>query len=622
MWTCDPALTSNIVNSYHATGPIFMQALATFFAAQCSIAGDHLWPEDAIEEVVKDPYYDFIVVGAGSAGAVVANRLSEVSKWKVLLVEAGGNPTLNTEIPQVFFNTFGSDADWAYTNVPQPNACRGYKSNSCTWPRGKALGGSSTINGMYYVRGNKLDYDEWAAAGNYGWSYEKVLPYFKKSEKFITDSSGDDKYHGTEGYLYVTKDKNNNPFEELLIKAYTEIGVKNLSDVNGVNQMGVTRAQTTIHNGIRISTARAFLSPITNRKNLHVIKNTLATKILFEKNTNIVSGISIHRDGKDITVNIKKELIVSGGSINSPQLLMLSGIGPKSDLKNLGIDVVADLPVGENLQDHIYIPIVFKAPAEDGMSLTLPIIAIEYINYITSKQGTLSDTSPHKIITFVNTTDSTATSPDMQFHHVVFPPNVHLLLDMFEKHGLKENIVQQFRELNKDNIIILIAATLLKPKSKGKIILKSKNPFEYPLIYANYFDDPEDMKTLLRGITQYVFKLAATDSFKASGLQLDWLKLEACEKYNTESNEFLDCYSREMTISLYHPTSTVKMGPDSDSSAVVNSELKVRKVQKLRVIDASIMPDVLRGNTNAPTIMIGEKGADLIKEFWLKHTEL
>nr|XP_037872355.1 glucose dehydrogenase [FAD, quinone] isoform X2 [Bombyx mori] len=353
MWTCDPALTSNIVNSYHATGPIFMQALATFFAAQCSIAGDHLWPEDAIEEVVKDPYYDFIVVGAGSAGAVVANRLSEVSKWKVLLVEAGGNPTLNTEIPQVFFNTFGSDADWAYTNVPQPNACRGYKSNSCTWPR-----------------------------------------------------------------------------------------------------------------------------------------------------------------------------------------------------------------------------------------------------------------------------DSTATSPDMQFHHVVFPPNVHLLLDMFEKHGLKENIVQQFRELNKDNIIILIAATLLKPKSKGKIILKSKNPFEYPLIYANYFDDPEDMKTLLRGITQYVFKLAATDSFKASGLQLDWLKLEACEKYNTESNEFLDCYSREMTISLYHPTSTVKMGPDSDSSAVVNSELKVRKVQKLRVIDASIMPDVLRGNTNAPTIMIGEKGADLIKEFWLKHTEL
>ncbi|CAG5044474.1 unnamed protein product [Parnassius apollo] len=566
MWACDSALTTEIVNSYQVVGSLFVQTLQNLLAAQCALSGDHLWPADATEAVIKDPNYDFIVVGAGSAGAVVANRLSEISHWKVLLVEAGGNPNLATEIPQLFYNNIDTSVDWGYKNQPQESICRGYKEKRCSWPRGKTLGGSSSVNGMFYVRGNKLDYNEWAAKGNYGWSYDEVLEYFKKSENFSDPLTEETKmYHNKGGYLNVQKPGPAHAFEEIIIKAVTELGVKELDDVNGPTQMGITRAYTTIKDGKRHSTAKAFLNVIKNRKNLHVVKN---------------------------------------------------GIGPKKHLKHLNIEVKADLPVGENLQDHVFFPIYYSAPVQGSFN-TLPDITKSFTEYILTNKGILSDTSPHKIIAFVNSSDPVATSPEVQFHYVVFPPHLANLLDLHAKHGLNNDIHRKFEELNENNIVIMIYNVLLKPKSTGRLILNSTNPYDHPLIFANYFQEPEDLKVLIRNAKEFILTLNDTKTFKDAGFKLTWLELEACKDLNKNTDEFLECVARELTFSLYHPCCTAKMGPSGDKTAVVDPQLRVHKTQGLRVIDASIMPSVVRGNTNAPSIMIGEKGANMIKQFYL-----
>lgn len=524
----------------------------------------------------------------------------------------------------MFFSNIDSNTDWGYRNVPQENACKSYQTKNCAWPRGKVLGGCSSINGIYYVRANKQDYDEWAAAGNKGWSYEEVLPYFKKSENFSeTLSDTSQIYHSKEGYLYVEQSQEDyHDFEKMIIQAGIELGLKHELDINGANQMGICKSATNILNGVRHSAARAFLSPIKDRKNFHVLKHALATKLLFKPGTNIVSGVVVNKDGQEIIINARKEVIVSAGTINTPQLLMLSGIGPKEHLQELGIDVKADLPVGENLQDHPFIPIYYKLPADKSMTSVDNIVGM-FTQLLLEKKGLLASTSPFRVISFMNTTDPQATSPDMQYHYIFFPPSVVNFIDLYGKHKFSDEFLTKFQEINEDNVILAALAVLLHPKSKGKILLKNTDPFEHPLIYANYFNKPDDLETIIRSLKQHGLKLGETKTLKGVGFEPVWLDLDACSKYDKNSDEFLKCWVTELTTSLYHPTSTAKMGPDNDETAVVNNELKVRKVKNLRVMDASIMPAVVRGNTHAPTVMIGEKGADMIKQTWLQHhTEL
>ncbi|XP_075984029.1 glucose dehydrogenase [FAD, quinone]-like [Anticarsia gemmatalis] len=623
-WACNEALTSNIVNSYQVAGPLFVQTLQSFLAAQCALTGDHLWPQDATPDVLKDPNYDFIVVGAGSAGSVVASRLSENPEWKVLLVEAGGNPTLETEIPQLFYSAMGTNLDWSYHTEPQEKACRGYINKGCAWPRGKVLGGTSSINAMSYVRGHKADYDQWAADGNYGWGYEDILPYFLKSEKYEGDiTEENNKYHSQDGALNVIVNKEPHFVEDMIMKAAVELGLKNISDANGANQIGVLLTHSNIKDSHRFSTARGYLSPAKLRKNLHVMKNAYVTKILFTSGTNRVSGILINKDGKDITVNARKEVICSGGAINSPQLLMLSGLGPKEHLTEMGIEVKADLPVGENLQDHVFAPTFYTMPGDKSLS-SLSNLFGSLVQYMLEGSGPLKDITPHRVMSFMNTTSPSSSIPDVQHIYLVLPPGSSNLMDVYKKHGLSEDFHSKFLKMNEDNYVVVVYSIVLHPKSSGKIILASKNPFDKPLIYANYFKDPEDMACILRSMKQHALKLGDTKSFQDTGFKLDWINLDACLKYEKASDEHLECIARELTLSLYHPTSSVKMGPDSDLTSVVDPELRVRKVKGLRVIDASIMPFVVRGNTNGPTVMIAEKGADMIKHFWLNrhHEEL
>ncbi|CAG9104742.1 unnamed protein product [Plutella xylostella] len=617
MWACEPGLTSTIAESYAGAGPLFVNTLQTFLAAHCALVGDHVWPADAKEHVVRDPYYDFIVVGAGSAGAVVANRLSEVPEWRVLLVEAGGNPTLGTEAPQVFLANLKTKEDWGYKTEHQPGACGAYKTKGCYWPRGKVLGGTSSINAMFYVRGNKQDYNEWAAAGNTGWSYDDVLPYFKKSEDFykpLTPETAE--HHGSGGYLHVEHTEDVADIEKLLLQANAELGLEITDDVTGAQQMGVTRALTTTKDGVRQSTARAFLSPIRERRNFHVLKDALATKILFKPNTTEVTGILVNKDGKDIEIYANKEVIVSAGSINTPQLLMLSGIGPKKHLQQIGIEVKADLPVGENLQDHAFAAMMFTTRSDSDLA-SLPNIVGGIYQFMLHQKGQFSDFSPHRITGFINTLDPKATFPDIQTHHIAMLPNLTNIVDLFALHDSSQEVQGQFQEIIKDNFVLVPYIVLLKPNSKGRILLKNKDPADKPLIYANYFDDSEDLKTVVRGM-RYVAKYRETKSFQSIGLKLRWFELEACKGLDEESDEFYECMARQITFSLYHPTSTAKMGPESDGLAVVDPELRVRGVRGLRVVDASVMPSIVRGNTNAPVIMIAERGADLVKKHWGK----
>lgn len=513
-----------------------------------------------------------------------------------------------------------TDEDWLYKTEPDDKACRGYKTKGCAWPRGKTLGGSSSINAMFYVRGNKLDYDEWAAAGNKGWSYEDVLPYFKKSEKLTQFTKEHGKHHGKDGYLTVENTEDLEDLENMIIKAAVELGMKNSSDINGADQMGVTKAYTTTREGVRCSTARAFLNPIKDRKNLHVIKNAYVTKLVFKPETNKVRGILLKQNGKDIFVNAIKEVIVSAGAINSPQLLLLSGIGPRKHLEKLDIKVVADLPVGENLQDHAFVPITFTAPGKNDLT-SLPNIAGIFAQYMLKHEGPLAGTGPHRVIAFLNTTDPLASSPNIQTHYLIFPPSINNMLNFLNQHDFNDEIQRKFEEINKNQFTVVMYVVLLKPKSRGRILLKSKNPMDKPLIYANYFDDPEDMKTVLDGMKIGLMH-GDTKTFKNAGFKLDWLDIDACKKYKKNSNEHMECISREMTLSLYHPVGTVKMGAVEDKTAVLDPELRVKNVENLRVVDGSIMPAIVRGNTNAPCIMIGEKGADMIKNYWLFHTEL
>ncbi|CAG9104766.1 unnamed protein product [Plutella xylostella] len=615
MWACDAGLTSTIVESYAGAGPLFVNTLQTFLAAHCALVGDDRWGADAVDSVLKDPNYDFIVVGAGSAGAVVANRLSENPEWRVLLIEAGGNPTLATEAPQLFPANIKTKENWGYRTMPQSGNCLAYDSG-CAWPRGKVLGGSSSINAMFYVRGNKEDYNEWAAAGNTGWSYDDVLPLFKKSEKFYKPTPESDVYHGTDGYLYVEHTNNVLEIERIVINATAELGIKVLDDICGETQMGVTRSLSTTQNGERFSTARAFLNPIKDRSNLDVLKNAYVTKLVFKDGTNEVTGVLISKDGKEILAHARKEVILSGGCINTPQLLMLSGIGPKKHLEDLNIKVRADLPVGENLQDHLYVPVFFKAKSNSNAG-TINNVLQGVGDFMLQRTGIFADLSPNRVVTFVNTTDDNASTPDIQVHHLIIEANGTNIADFFDLHGNTEEVQLKFKEINKDHRVILAAVVLLRPQSRGKLLLNSTDPNVLPELYSNYFQKQEDVDTIIRGM-RHITKLADTEAFKKNGLTLDWLDLDDCKAYRDKlSDQFLECIARHLTFSLYHPVGTAKMGLVSDATSVVDPELRVRGVDNLRVIDASIMPVITRGNTNAPTIMIAEKGAELLKKTWI-----
>ncbi len=518
--------------------------------------------------------YDYVIVGAGSAGCVLANRLTEDPNTTVLLLEAGGPDTKQEiHIPAAFSKLFKSECDWAYFTEPQPRL----NDRRLYWPRGKMLGGSSSTNAMVYIRGNRSDYDHWYELCNKGWSFAETLPYFKKAEH---QERGASEYHGVGGPLNVADLRCVNPISCAFVEAGMEAGLPRNEDFNGPAQEGVGFYQVTQKRGQRHSAAGAYLKPALKRPNLTVHTQAYVTRLLVDKNRAV--GIAYTRDGKAEQARASREVILSGGTINSPHLLMLSGIGPADHLRALNIPVVADLPgVGQNLQDHLMAGVTY--------ALTQPISLASaegfgnILNYLLLRRGPLTSNVAEAGGFIKSHPDLLA--PDMQ---LMFAPI------FFMRHGFDNPPGHGFS----------IATVLLHPLSRGRLTLRSADPREPLAIHANYLASDADMQVLLEGV-KLVRELAQAQPFAR------FRGAEVWPGAHAQNDEAIREHIRNTVETLYHPVGTCKMG--NDPLAVVDNSLRVHGVKGLRVVDASIMPAIVSGNTNAPTIMIAEKSADSIK---------
>ncbi|KAK5644051.1 hypothetical protein RI129_007896 [Pyrocoelia pectoralis] len=548
--------------------------------------------------------FDYIIVGAGSAGAVVANRLSEDLDRSVLLIEAGGYETDFTDIPLMNEYTKGLEFNWNYNTTPQTTACLGMLDKECPYPVGKGLGGTSIINALMYVRGNQKDFNNWYQQGNPGWAYDDVLPYFIKSES--SHVNGDRGYHGYDGYLNVEYHKPSSPELAAFLQANIDLGRK-IIDYNGKEQLGVAQTQHNTKNGKRHSTGRAFIDPVKHRPNLKILTHRLVTKILIDKNRKAY-GVLFSGNGKLYSATVTREIIVSAGSIASPQLLMLSGIGPRAHLVSKSIPVIQSLSVGENFQDHAtYFALNFITNyTEPHKSLEQNVV--DYLN----SSGPFTIPGNSQGLGFFRTKLSkTPNYPDIEL--IMNPSNSTGNSVQRVYHYNDEVINTIYKDINPSQTFSLIVI-LLHPKSRGTIKLKSNSPYEYPLIDPKFFSDPgnEDLETMYQGI-KLALEIVDTEPFKKLGAKLMYAPLPACKRHWYLSRKFWYCQIRQLTSHIYHPIGTCKMGPNPFSGAVVDHELKVHGVDNLRVADASIIPEATSGHTNAVAIMIGEKVSDLIK---------
>lgn len=504
--------------------------------------------------------------------------------------------------------------DWGYRIEKSYKASKSIK-NGTYWPRGKLLGGSGAINVMNYVRGNNRDYDDWLAMGNPTWGWKDVLEYFKKSQN-TSEAILNEKYHGTTGPLRVQVPGFNHPFRQLLLDGGDELGYKYVGDMSEAF-VGMSQLLFNINEGRRHSAAKAFLAPAKDRTNLHVIKNALVSEIEFDS-LNTATGVKFLINNQPMIAKSKSEVILSAGAIGTPQLLMLSGIGQDKQLRKLNIKTRSDLMVGKSLQDHLTIPFFLAAKKPMTEPSSNEQMARDMFDFIMNKSGPFSSEGLFDISGFFNTVNATDSYPDIQTHYVVFPKGETAKIHgVVSKMDYDEAIIQTIVDANTQHDVVLVALILLNPKSMGTIRLRSIDPLDHPMIQPNYLDKREDAQTVLRGV-RLIQKFLATTSFKLQEFEEIQLNIPECGAFGTDL--YYDCYVRHMSTTLYHPVGTAKMGPDTDRFAVVDSRLNVKGVKGLRVADASIMPKIVSGNTNAATMMIAEKAADFIKEDYATTT--
>ncbi|KAL1462480.1 hypothetical protein WDU94_014312 [Cyamophila willieti] len=621
-----------------------MATMLTFFLSSmlnksCQF-GNVAYPPDRTNDVLdKRVKIDMIVVGSGSSGSVIANRLSEVSKWNVLLIEAGDAPTLTSYVPGLVFFQSNKSIDWAYQSEQQPGVCEGLENGVCNIPRGKALGGSSNMNAMMYIVGNPKDYNSW---GNRDWNFKSVEKYFHKS-------FGDYYFagHANEPIAY-----NKTELWDMILNAGKELNIHKLKYKNkniNPNKVGTLHLKTNIKDGERLNTARAFLAPIKDRPNLFVMKNTLVTKILLDNKK--ATGVQVYKDEKYYEIKLTKELIISAGAVNTPQLLFQSGIGDEQLLKSENIDVKVNLPsVGKHLYDHPMFILPVQMDRHNGErrknSKTLDLesqasgehferarletrsldqdndtqvnelgLLNEIYTYLTKQSGALAGISIADYITFLDTTEKNSNNPDIELIHFFHPRgNPDPLTSMMNFMNWRKPMIDILVSSIQNHDVFMFMPMLLKPKSHGNITI-SKDVHSRPKIYFNYFDNEEDLIVSLKSI-RIIQKVIATKSFQKYHMRIIKVPDAVCDALAYDSDDYWKCIIKRQSSSYYHLSSTARMG-DGILSSVVNYKLQVHGLENVRVADASVMPYTVSSNIHATCVMIGEKAADLIKQEWM-----
>ncbi|XP_076231842.1 glucose dehydrogenase [FAD, quinone] [Calliopsis andreniformis] len=586
----------------------FMSLFQNIMTARCDIT-------DACnrlgrEELPHGEWFDFIIVGAGVAGPVIARRLSDVPWWKVLLIEAGPEEPSMTAIPGIAFHSLNSSLDWNFKTEPtepHPTAC--LETNGvCTWPRGKMVSGTAGMHGMMYARGHPEIYNSWARSGASGWSYDEIAHYFERFEDPANQSMVSDKPRTVPmaGPMKIEYYRNKPAFADEVLKAADELGYRT-SKLKEYTQTGFMVAPMTTSDGVRGTTSRNYLRPVHGRRNLRVLINARVTRVLINQWQSKAYGVEfIDKDGFKRTVKAHKEVILTAGAIGSPQILLNSGIGPKEHLTKLGLNVIKDLPVGKNLHNHVSIGIYYSIRDTPYETMTMDSIN----EYLDTRTGPLSSTGLTQVTAFLESSYAASGVPDIQVFFDGFAPKC-------SRTGLSFECLNGALSLCSERREIVMRPTTVTVASHGYLKLRSGDPLAPPLIYPNYFVDTKDLKILIEGIKKSM-ELINTPTMKKWDLRLEPVIHPQCSNYHFASDAYWECYARAATGPENHQAGTCKMGSYNDPTAVVDPQLRVRGVSNIRVADASVFPIVPNSNPIAAIMMTAEKAADMIKYSWMK----
>lgn len=565
--------------------------------------------------------FDFIVVGGGTAGSVIAARLSEVAKWNVLLLEAGGDPPLTSDIPGFHWNLLRSDIDWEFKTERERGLFNGYMGRVNRWPRGKVLGGSSSLSSMLYVRGMAKEFDNLASIGVSGWSYPEVLKYFKRTEDMrdlsILNSPAASVLHARGGPMTLSRFGERELIMDIIEKAGAEMGHPSNFDINGANLAGfATRNQGTIRNGERLNTAKAFLNPVKKRKNLYVIKHAFVSKLQICHKTKRAFAVEYYYRNEKVPrfAHVSKEIILSAGTVGTPKILILSGVGPKNHLEELNIIIEKDLAVGLNLQDHLMFPGV-PITLNTGLEARTPLDVLDHAyEYLTRRTGPLARIGATEVLGYLNVYGDD--TPDILLQFLFFIANeTENLLDFMKGIGVEEDIYLQYHALNKRSDLLIPLPTLLHPKSRGHIRLKSSDFDDTPIIRTGYLNNLFDLDAMLLAI-RTVQSLAMTKPMKLFNASVEFLTFPGCCGLELDSDPYWACAISHLAGTAHNQVGTCRMGSCLDPTSVVDEALKVIGINGLRVADSSIIPKAQSALPLATTIMIGEKVSDMIKTDW------